>query len=162
MDTCVGPSTVLAERQPILLQGRVYLTALLQRQGLWPEPPSVPCLHQRGARFSSVRLKQDHRAEAWLLLSRLRDPRWRGGLPPASSPTLSEHRRGPWSGRPQPCWVPALCTLPEARRRWWGEGLACTPTEPGAGCSEQSCPSASQKEKLHPRVTKQSSSSAAE
>lgn len=55
--------------------------------------------------------------------------------------------------------APALCPLPEARRSWWGEGLACAPTEPGAGCSELSRPGASQTEKLHPRVTKQSSSS---
>lgn len=45
----------------------------------------------------------------------------------------------PSSGRPHPCWN-APHTLPEARERRAGPGRACTPTEPGASCSEQCLP----------------------
>lgn len=53
----------------------------------------------------------------------------------------------------------APCPRPAGGR--WGGGLA-RPPEPGVRCSEQSRPGASQTGKLHPRVTKQLSSSADE
>lgn len=81
---------------------------------------------------------------AW---SRLR----KGGLP---CPPPVRH--------PQPAGTPLQGVSWRPAGGGWGSGRACTPAGPGASCSEQLCPSVSQTGKLHPRVTKRLSCSAAE
>lgn len=160
MDALVGSSRCW-ERQPGLLQAGGELEELhswgvsppFRRRGLWPGPACASCLDQGGA---SVGPKPGHDCrccQVWGAASGRE-----GGVNAEVAPPPGVGLPPEPSLPPAPRTSPTAGTLPSRRPEEAGGAGDCAfahPPEPGARCSEQLCPSASQTGKSHPRVTKQ-------